>query len=109
MTRQELVQKAKEMGIVKPQNMKTTVLEELVNAVPVVQTTSTSKRGRPINTSSSRQQRLAKMEERRQQGTFRRGRPVDSSSMRQQRIKEITFKRENGLIRRGRPAKATVK
>jgi hypothetical protein len=105
MTRQELVQKAKEMGIVKPQNMKTTVLEELVNAIPVVQTVSTSKRGRPVNISSARQQRLAKMEERRQQGTFRRGRPVNENSQRQQRIQ----KRESGLVRRGRPAKATVK
>jgi hypothetical protein len=104
MTRQELVQKAKEMGIVKPQNMKTAVLEEMVNATPTVQTVSTSRRGRPVNTSSARQQRLVKMEERRQQGTFRRGRPVNENSQRQQRIQ----KRESGLVRRGRPAKVAT-
>jgi hypothetical protein len=107
MTRQELVQKAKEMGVAKPQNMKTSVLEELINTQPQ-QTTDTPKRGRKVNPSSSRQKRLAELEVRKQNGLLKRGRPINSSSQRQVRLKDIEARKANGTFRRGRPSKSNV-
>lgn len=60
--------------------------------------------GRPIDTTSKRQQELLKRELKRQMGLLRKGRPVDIKSERQVRLHELAEKREAGLLKPGRPA-----
>ena len=133
MTRNELVAAAKAAGIEKAHSMKSVVLEEMLAGMSKQETTG--KRGRPVNTSSVRQIRLAELEAKRANGELRRGRPVnetserqfrlkmqatnkalgigqgrpvDPSSARQIRLAELEAKRMNGELRRGRPKKVTV-
>lgn len=56
-----------------------------------------TKRGRPIDPNSKRQQRLATAPGK------KTGRPIDPNSKRQQRLVELEAKRESGELRRGRP------
>lgn len=58
-----------------------------------------AKRGRPVNPSSARQQRLALMAERRAAGEVKRGRPTDPNSKRQQKLQL----RSVSTGKRGRP------
>ena len=60
--------------------------------------------GRPVNPNSVRQQRLAELEEKRNNGELKRGRPVNGESERQKRLAEMEAKRANGELKRGRPA-----
>ena len=55
------------------------------------------RRGRPVNPSSERQQRLALMAERRANGEVKRGRPVNPDSARQLKLQS------KGTGKRGRP------
>ena len=96
------------------------------------QTNPTVKLGRPVNTESNRQKRLAEVAERRALGLVKRGRPVvegsknaaikaarlekvmngeslskgrpvNMNSKRQQRIAELQVKKANGSFKLGRP------
>ena len=58
-----------------------------------------AKRGRPVDPSSARQQRLALMAERREAGELKRGRPTDPNSKRQQKLQL----RSVSTGKRGRP------
>ena len=57
------------------------------------------KRGRPVDMSSARQQRIALLAERRAAGELKRGRPVDPNSKRQQKLQL----RSVSTGKRGRP------
>jgi len=59
--------------------------------------TEAKRRGRPVNPSSERQQRLALMAERRANGEVKRGRPVNPDSARQLKLQS------KGTGKRGRP------
>jgi hypothetical protein len=62
-------------------------------------------KGRPVNESSKRQQKLAKREEAKANGTFRKGRPVVGTSKRQEVLAQRKAKIEaNGELKRGRPS-----
>ena len=63
----------------------------------IVELEMKAKRGRPVNPSSARQQRLALMAERREAGEVKRGRPVNPNSARQLKLKS------QGTGKRGRP------
>ena len=58
-----------------------------------------TKRGRPVDPGSARQQRLALMAERREAGELKRGRPTDPTSKRQQKLQL----RSMSTGKRGRP------
>jgi len=62
--------------------------------------------GRPVNPNSARQQRLAELEAKRNNGELKRGRPVNGTSARQARLAELAAKAEmnGGSIKRGRPS-----
>lgn len=104
----ELRAKAKELGI-NTKGMKAVDIETAIAAIETpVQTEQTEataemvvevkKLGRPVNTESERQKRLAK------KGLVKRGRPVIEGSTRQQRLAEMEAKKAAGLeIKRGRP------
>ena len=62
-----------------------------------------TKRGRPIDPNSKRQQRIKTAPGK------KTGRPIDPNSKRQQRIKELEEKRQNGELKRGRPVDPTSK
>ena len=101
MERKELVAVAVAAGITKAHSMKSVVLEEMLANMSKPETTG--KRGRPVDTSSARQVRLAELEAKRANGELKRGRPVDAGSVRQVRLNELEAKRANGELKRGRP------
>ena len=101
MERKELVAAAVAAGISKAHTIKSVVLEEMLAGMSKPETTG--KRGRPVDTSSARQVRLAELEAKRANGELKRGRPVDTSSARQVRLNELEAKRANGELKRGRP------
>ena len=101
MERKELVAAAVAAGITKAYSMKSVVLEEMLAGMSKPETTG--KRGRPVDTSSARQVRLAELEAKRTNGELKRGRPVDTSSVRQVRLNELEAKRAHGELKRGRP------
>jgi hypothetical protein len=103
MTRNELVVAAKAAGIEKAHSMKSVVLEEML--VGMSKSETTGKRGRPVDTSSVRQKRLAELEAKRANGELKRGRPVDPSSPRQVRLAIQAANKANG-IGQGRPVNA---
>jgi hypothetical protein len=69
------------------------------------QNIETTTLGRPVNPNSVRQQRLAELEAKRNNGELKRGRPVNGTSVRQARLAELAAKAEanGGSIKRGRP------
>lgn len=101
MERKELVAAAVAAGISKAHTIKSVVLEEMLAGMSKPETTG--KRGRPVDTNSARQIRLAELEAKRANGELKRGRPVDTSSARQVRLNELEEKRANGELKRGRP------
>lgn len=100
MERKELVAAAVAAGITKAHSMKSVVLEQMLSEMNI--TKGTGKRGRPVDTNSVRQQRLAELEAKRQNGELKRGRPVDTNSERQIRLNQQAINRELG-IGQGRP------
>ena len=70
------------------------------------QNIETTTLGRPVNPNSVRQQRLAELEAKRNNGELKRGRPVNGTSVRQARLAELAAKAElnGGVIKRGRPS-----
>jgi hypothetical protein len=62
-------------------------------------------RGRPTDSSSERQKRIAELEVKRASGELKLGRAVDPTSKRQLRIAELEARRANGECHRGRPKK----
>jgi len=69
------------------------------------------KPGRPVVTNSTRQQRLAAMEQRKQEngGQIKLGRPVVPDSPRQQKLAEQQAKIASGYVpKRGRPKMVKV-
>lgn len=70
------------------------------------QNIETKQLGRPVNPNSVRQQRLAELEAKRNNGELKRGRPVNGTSVRQARLAELAAKAElnGGVIKRGRPS-----
>jgi hypothetical protein len=103
MNRNELVVAAVAAGITKAHSMKSVVLEEMLANMSKPETTG--KRGRPVDTSSVRQKRLAELEAKRANGELKRGRPVDMSSPRQIRLAIQAENKANG-IGQGRPVNA---
>jgi hypothetical protein len=101
MTRVELVAAAKAAGIVKANNTKSEVLVQMLAELNAPKTTG--KRGRPVNTNSVRQVRLAELEVKRANGELRRGRPVETDSARQIRLAELEAKKASGEFKLGRP------
>ena len=101
MNRNELVAAAVKAGITKAHTMKSVVLEEML--ANMAKPEPTGKRGRPVDTSSARQIRLAELEAKRANGELKRGRPVNESSVRQVRLMELETKRTNGELKLGRP------
>jgi hypothetical protein len=108
MTRNELVKAAVEAGIAKAHSMKSIVLEEMLAQISKPE--PTGKRGRPVDTSSVRQVRLAELEAKRANGELKRGRPVSGESARQKRLADMEARKaaNGGVIKRGRPAKVEV-
>jgi hypothetical protein len=103
MNRNELVAAAKAAGIEKAHTIKSVVLEEMM--AQLSQPKSEGKRGRPVDTGSVRQKRLAELEAKRANGELKRGRPVDMSSPRQIRLAIQAANKANG-IGQGRPVNA---
>ena len=101
MTRVELVAAAKAAGIAKANNTKSEVLVQMLAELNTPKTTG--KRGRPVDTSSVRQVRLAELEAKRANGELRRGRPVETDSARQIRLAELEAKKASGEFKLGRP------
>lgn len=99
--------KAKSEKVEAPAQVKTQV-------VATVETQSTEvkpeTRGRKVNPTSARQQRLAAMAAKvAAGGELKRGRPVDPNSARAKRMAEMEAKKKAGIeVKRGRPAKAKV-
>ena len=66
--------------------------------------------GRPINSSSKRQQTLAKREAAKANGTFKKGRPIIRTSKRQETLTKRQIKIEiHGCLKKGRPLNETSK
>jgi hypothetical protein len=101
MTRVELVAAAKAAGIAKANNTKSEVLVQMLAELNAPKTTG--KRGRPVDTNSVRQVRLAELEAKRANGELRRGRPVETDSARQIRLAELEAKKASGEFKLGRP------
>lgn len=82
-------------------NIETVVVAETIAEVKQL--------GRPVDPNSERQQRLAELEAKRNNGELKRGRPVNGASVRQARLAELAAKAEanGGLIKRGRPVNGT--
>jgi hypothetical protein len=100
MNRNELVAAAVAAGITKANTMKSVVLEEMLANMSKPETTG--KRGRPVNTNSVRQIRLAELEQRRINGELKRGRPVNENSERQARLAKQEINKMLG-VGQGRP------
>jgi len=100
MERKELVAVAVAAGITKAHSMKSVVLEEMLAGMSKKETTG--KRGRPVDTNSVRQIRLAELEAKRASGELKLGRPVNESSERQARLKQQEANKALG-IGQGRP------
>jgi len=100
MNRNELVAVAVAAGITKANTMKSVVLEEMLANMSKPETTG--KRGRPVNTNSVRQIRLAELEQRRINGELKRGRPVNENSERQARLAKQEINKMLG-VGQGRP------
>ena len=66
----------------------------------------TAKLGRPVNSNSARQIRLAELAAKKAAGEGKQGRPVNPDSVRQQRLAELAAKKANGELKLGRPVKA---
>jgi hypothetical protein len=105
MTRVELVAAAKAAGIAKANNTKSEVLVQMLAELNAPKTTG--KRGRPVDTNSVRQVRLAELEAKRANGELRRGRPVETDSARQIRLAELEAKKASGEFKLGRPVDTT--
>lgn len=110
MNRTELIALAKENGVKKAHQTKTTVLEEMLTEMGVIGN-KVERRGRPVNPDSERQKRLAQFAAKAEanNGVVPRGRPVDPTSPRQIRLAELEAKKaaNGGVIPRGRPKKDT--
>lgn len=66
--------------------------------------------GRPINSTSKRQQTLAKREAAKANGTFKKGRPIIGTSKRQVTLAKRLIKIEiHGCLKKGRPLNETSK
>jgi hypothetical protein len=102
-SRTELIEKAKTLGIQKPQSIKTLVLEQMIGEMEG--TTVTKTKGRPVNPESTRQKRLMEIEAKRTAGLLKKGRPVNATSARQKRLMDIEMRRAAGTLKKGRPAK----
>jgi len=103
MTRNEIIATVKELGIKTERpahQMKTEVLQALLD----VQTEAPATRGRKINLTSARQQRLAARAILEAEGSIQKGRRINTTSARQQRLAAFEARKSNGeVIRRGRP------
>jgi hypothetical protein len=64
------------------------------------------KRGRPVETDSVRQARIAELAVKKADPTFKLGRSINPNSARQMRLADLEARRAEGTLRRGRPAKA---
>jgi hypothetical protein len=73
-------------------NIVVTAVEQVITVA-----TEAKRRGRPVNPTSERQQRLALMAERREAGEVKRGRPMNPNSARQLKLQS------KGTGKRGRP------
>ena len=99
----ELVAKAKEIGIEKPNTLKKAVLiSEIEKHFGI-----SAQLGRPVNPESERQKRIVELEAKREAGELKKGRPVDPTSARQIKIAEMDAKREAGDLKQGRPTDPT--
>ena len=66
--------------------------------------------GRPINSTSKRQQTLTKREAAKANGTFKKGRPIIGTSKRQETLTKRQIKIEiHGCLKKGRPLNETSK
>jgi hypothetical protein len=108
MTRTEVLAKVKELGIKTERpahQMKTEVLISLIHKYIVIEDHKT--RGRKINPTSTRQQKLTLRTSLIENGQLKRGRPINSESNRQQRLILWEAKKLKGeVIKRGRPKMA---
>lgn len=87
----ELKNQAMALGMTNAHTIKKAVLMQLVQAEYdkiSVNETDYDKPGRPIDSNSARQKRIADLEKRRAEGTLKLGRPAESDSKRQQRLAE---------------------
>jgi ribosomal protein S18 len=110
MTRTEAIQKVKELGIQteRPAHQTATaVLVSLIHRHCVVE--DHKARGRKIDPSSARQQKLAARAILLETGAIQKGRKINPTSARQQRLLALEAKRAAGLeVKRGRPKVAVV-
>ena len=106
MTRTEVLAKAKEMGIQTERPLHktaTAVLVSLIHKTVVIE--DHKARGRKINPTSARQQRLATRAMLLENGPIQKGRKPNLTSARQQRLAAWEAKKAAGeVIKRGRPA-----
>ncbi len=108
MTRTELIATIKQLNIAteKPAHqMKSEVLEQLIQTHGPIEMETKSTRGRKPNPESARQHRLAARMRMMEEGIMpARGRKTNPTSARQQRLATWAVKRAAGeVIRRGRP------
>jgi hypothetical protein len=110
MTRTEVLAKAKEMGIQTERPLHktaTAVLVSLIHKTVVIE--DHKARGRKINPTSARQQRLATRAMLLENGPIQKGRKPNLTSARQQRLAAWEAKKAAGeVIKRGRPAIAVA-
>jgi hypothetical protein len=106
MTRTEVLAKVKELGIQTERpahQMKTEALIALIHKTVVIE--DHKARGRKINPTSVRQQRLATRAMLLENGPIQKGRKPNPTSDRQQRLAAWEAKKAAGeVIKRGRPA-----
>lgn len=90
-----------------PNEQVVTTADAQVEATATVETTESSKRGRPVVGTSARQARLAAREARKAAGqSVGRGRPVSGESARQKKLAEKAAKLAAGEpVKRGAPKK----
>lgn len=108
MTRTELIATIKQLNITteKPAHqMKSEVLEQLIQTHGPIEMETKSTRGRKPNPESARQHRLAARARMVSEGiVLARGRKINANSARQQRLATWAAKKAAGeVVRRGRP------
>jgi hypothetical protein len=110
MTRTEVLAKVKELGIQTERpahQMKTETLVSLIHRTVVIE--DHKARGRKINPTSARQQRLAAKAIMLENGPIQKGRKPNPTSDRQQRLAAWEAKKAAGeVVKRGRPKMAVV-
>ena len=109
MTRTEVLAKAKELGIKTERPLHQTATAVLVSLIEKHENNEEKTRGRKINPTSARQQRLAARALLLETGKIQKGRKPNPTSARQQKLAAWEARKAAGeVIKRGRPKAVVV-